>query len=87
DGGACRYIDGWEAYRCTTACSGDSECEDGYFCRLLPESETAQYCIPIGDPIEPEYSWADYYKWRVTNMVENIEVVRGIYDLYGYMIF
>ena len=31
--------------------------------------------------------WLDYYKWRVTNMVENIEVVRGLYDLYGYMYF
>jgi len=29
----------------------------------------------------------DYYKWRVTNIVENIEVVRGLYDLYGYLIF
>ena len=29
----------------------------------------------------------DYYKWRVTNMVENIETVRGMYDLYGYIYF
>ena len=29
----------------------------------------------------------DYYKWRVTNIVENIEVVRGLYDYYGYLIF
>ncbi|TNF38316.1 MAG: hypothetical protein EP329_00905 [Deltaproteobacteria bacterium] len=29
----------------------------------------------------------DYYKWRVTSFVENIEVVRGLYDLYGYLYF
>lgn len=28
-----------------------------------------------------------YYKWRVQNIVENIEVVRGLYDLYGYLYF
>ena len=29
----------------------------------------------------------DYYTWRLTNIVENIEVVRGLYDLYGYLVF
>jgi hypothetical protein len=28
-----------------------------------------------------------YYRWRVQNIVENVEVVRGLYDLYGYLYF
>jgi hypothetical protein len=44
------------------------------------------YELPLDDPVEDAWK-PDYYKWRVTNMVENIEVVRGMYDLYGYLWF
>ena len=83
-GGECRYFDSWEEDRCTVACDTSAECPVNWLCRYLPESTEQQYCVPAGEV------WAedvDYYKWRVTNMVENIEVIRGIYDLYGYMIF
>jgi len=29
----------------------------------------------------------EYLRWRVENIQENIEVVRGLYDLYGYLYF
>ena len=29
----------------------------------------------------------DYLKWRVTSLIESVEVVRGLYDLYGYLYF
>ncbi len=32
-------------------------------------------------------STLEYQKWRVTNITENIEVVRGLYDMYGYLYF
>ena len=44
------------------------------------------YELPLDDPVEDAWK-PDYYKWRVTNIVENIEVVRGMYDLYGYLWF
>jgi hypothetical protein len=44
------------------------------------------YTEALEDP-DMDADTVDYYKWRVTNMVENIEVVRGLYDLYGYMYF
>jgi hypothetical protein len=37
---------------------------------------------PAADP-----DTTDYYKWKVDNITENIEVVRGLYDLYGYLYF
>ena len=37
---------------------------------------------PASDP-----ETVDYYKWRIDNITENIEVVRGLYDLYGYLYF
>ena len=43
----------------------------------------ADYEAALADPGAD----VDYYTWRVTNIVENIEVVRGLYDLYGYLIF
>lgn len=29
----------------------------------------------------------EYYRWRVENLIENVEVVRGMSDLYGTMVF
>lgn len=29
----------------------------------------------------------DYYAWRVQNLIENVEVVRGLHDLYGMLVF
>ena len=40
----------------------------------------------LDDP-DTDAGTLDYLKWRVTNIVENIEVVRGLYDLYGYLYF
>jgi len=45
-----------------------------------------EYNEVVADP-DAEAWKPDYYHWRVTNMVENIEVVRGMYDLYGYLVF
>jgi len=47
---------------------------------LLEEYETI-----VADGWDEET--VEYYKWRVTSFVENIEVVRGLYDLYGYLYF
>ena len=40
--------------------------------------------VPAGELYPDD---VDYCKWRVTNMVENIQVVRRLYDMCGYMIF
>ena len=46
----------------------------------------ADYDAAAAEPgVTPED--LDYYKWRVTNVIENVEVVRGLYDLYGYLYF
>jgi hypothetical protein len=34
-----------------------------------------------------EADWLGYLQYRVTSMVETVEVVRGLYDLYGYLYF
>jgi hypothetical protein len=44
------------------------------------------YALWEEDP-EVSESDLDYVKWKVTNLVENIEVVRGLHDLYGMLIF
>jgi hypothetical protein len=38
------------------------------------------------DP-ESDADTIGYYKWRVTNMIENVEVVRGLHELYGNLYF
>jgi hypothetical protein len=45
-----------------------------------------EWALYAEDP-ETDPGTLDYLKWRVTNAVENIEVVRGLYDLYGYLYF
>ena len=46
-------------------------------------TEWAEYAAdPTTDP-----GTLDYMAWRIENIVENIEVVRGLYDLYGYLYF
>lgn len=45
----------------------------------------AEYDAIVADGSDDET--IDYYKWRVTSFTENIEVVRGLYDLYGYLYF
>ena len=43
---------------------------------------TAAQHDPAADP-----GTVDRARWRVTNMTENIAVVRGLDDLYGYLYF
>lgn len=38
------------------------------------------------DP-DADASLLDYYAWRVQNLIENVEVVRGLHDLYGMLVF
>jgi len=44
------------------------------------------YLIAATNP-NTEPATLEYHKWRVTNLTENIEAVRGMYDLYGYVYF
>ena len=39
------------------------------------------------DDPELDTDTVDYYRWRIENFTENIEVIRGLYDLYGYIYF
>lgn len=46
----------------------------------------AEYEAYAAEPdADPDY--VDYYRWRVVNITENLEVVRGMYSLYGYLHF
>lgn len=45
-----------------------------------------QYDAALVDP-ELDPSWADYYRYQFEATIENVEVVRGLYDLYGYLYF
>ena len=44
------------------------------------------YSAAAADPYASA-SNLEYYRWRVENLIENVEVVRGMYDLYGTMVF
>jgi hypothetical protein len=44
------------------------------------------YAAAAADPYASA-SNLEYYRWRVENLIENVEVVRGMYDLYGTMVF
>jgi hypothetical protein len=45
-----------------------------------------QWAELAADP-EADPGLVDYYRWRVQNITENIEVVRGLHGLYGTLVF
>ena len=46
----------------------------------------ADYDLAALDPYTSA-STLEYFRWRVENLIENVEVVRGMHDLYGTMVF
>jgi hypothetical protein len=43
----------------------------------------------VDSAMDPEFdqSWTEYYEWQMQNITENMEVVRGLHELYGMLYF
>lgn len=82
------YNKTYVAIRPPTGYWDDSQTEesslDGVGWTMLKQAEVFKqdYLTDKDDPF-----WGPYYKWRLQNILENIEVVRGMYDLYGYLVW
>jgi len=74
--------------RIYVALDGDDPADPALGALMLRQGQRylADYAEVKQDPYASA-STLDYYRWRVENLVENVEVVRGLYDLYGTMYF
>jgi hypothetical protein len=70
------------------ALSAEDPAEPGLGALMLEQagSYLADYEGAKADPYTSAGT-LEYYRWRVENLLENLEVVRGMYDLYGYVYF